>query len=91
MYSSEVDHNWAAFALAIIKPISPELAFRVIEEGPAVIRSLEGRDAINEEMLQLKRSGLTWEQVGAVFGVSDSAAYRRVKRYLAKYPEEVAQ
>ena len=45
------------------------------------------RDFINKEMADLRAKGLSWFQVGAIYGIEKSNASKRVKGFLEKYKD----
>jgi hypothetical protein len=71
---------WTALALCIMKPLTIEMAFEIISPYLLVKRK-DKRRFEEQQMLELRRNGKTWPEIGAMFGCTYNAAYRRVKRF----------
>ena len=84
---SEVKLNYYALCICILTERVPEEAFKdmVLESGTRLRYSsmeLKNNNAPEEvrEILRLKKT-LTWKQIGEIYGISDQAAYQRVRRF----------
>ncbi len=78
-----MEENWCCLAISILCNCTPEQAEVIYEFGknrkqkPRV--KLEQEDL--EGMRKHREEGLTWKQVGDLFGLSESGAFKRFKRY----------
>ncbi len=68
--------------ICIITGCTPEQAFEMFTSGKKPQLHLDTKDL--EAMGQYKENGLTWEQIGELFGLSKHAAFRRYKRFIGK-------
>ncbi len=68
------EDNWLAFAVAILHPkeITPETAFLLLYP--------EYRERQTMEFVLMRRAGLTYRQIGSIYGISKDAVYKRIKR-----------
>ena len=66
--------NYYALAVSICRGWVPELAFAKMYN-----QSFKAVDYA-DDMKALKQEGLYWKDIGELFGVTDSAAYRAVQR-----------
>lgn len=90
------DENWCAFALAVLyhELLTPEEAFERLaavkpQPPPRWPRSARSDQEI-EEMLEMRRAGLTYSEIGLVFGISKDAAFKRILRGRPKCPSACA-
>ncbi|MPW26234.1 hypothetical protein GC105_10585 [Alkalibaculum sp. M08DMB] len=80
----ENDLNFAAFALAIFKPLTPEQAFESLESGK-VYNYVSLSDDDFEEILKMRSQGEKWKDINSMYGVSnESSMLHRIKRYKEK-------
>ena len=66
--------NYYALAVSICRGQVPELAFAKMLNQK--FKAVDYAD----DMKALKQEGLYWKDIGELFGVTDSAAYRAVQR-----------
>lgn len=66
--------NYYALAVSICRGWVPELAF-----AQMLNQKFRASDYA-DDMKELKDTGLYWKDIGELFGVTDSAAYRAVQR-----------
>lgn len=76
-----MEENYCALALAIIKDYTPEQAFEVLENG--CISRVSQKNA-TQEMIRLKEAGLSYREIGDIFGIPRIAAYRRIGRAVGR-------
>lgn len=69
-----VKENYYALAVSICRGWVPELAFAKMLDQK--FKAVDYAD----DMKALKQEGLYWKDIGELFGVTDSAAYRAVQR-----------
>ena len=76
--------NYCALALSIIDGCFPETAFAKLEhEHPAYVKAI----ILPEDVYWMDRyraKGLTYEQIGKIYGLSMHVVYSRIKRRRAK-------
>ncbi len=74
-----IDHNYAALILAILKGYSPEQAFVAMEKGVGRYRhELSKKDTY--DMVEFRKQGLTYKQIGELYNKSAAAISKRVHR-----------
>lgn len=61
--------------------VSPEIAFDMLERGNSPKYSRTITDDDTKDMIALKSQGITYKEIGAMYGLTDHAAYRRIKRF----------
>ncbi len=72
-----MEENYYALALAILKPVTPEQAFQIIS-GQKSKREITTSDI--EKMIKMKSQGMTYKQIGEIYGLSAHAVYARIGR-----------
>lgn len=75
-----MDDRWLALLVAIICDMTPDKAMARV--GHPYERK-EKRSYTEDEithMMELKDSGMTYKQVGAVFGISDHRVFNAIRR-----------
>ena len=73
--------NYCALALSIIRDCNPETAFAKLEhEHPAYVKTVVLPEDISL-MERYRKRGLTYEQIGNIFGLSMDVVYSRIKRH----------
>ena len=75
-----MNENYYALAVAIINGCTPEHAFEMLDTGH-ITKKYDKDQSEAAEMAAIKAQGLTYKQIGEIFGISDQAAYRRIRRY----------
>lgn len=73
-----MDLNYCALYLAIIKNYTHEQAFEILENGKLSRKKVDLRTL--QEMVQLRGRGLTYKQIGEIFGLRAHAVYKRLKK-----------
>lgn len=79
-----MEENYYALLICILKPVTIEQGFGLLE-GHVSDRynlAITGEDI--EDMIRMKQQGMTHREIGSYYGISEEAAYRRIKRYKAK-------
>ncbi|MDF2608898.1 MAG: hypothetical protein K0R92_372 [Lachnospiraceae bacterium] len=79
-----MEENYYALLICILKPVTIEQGFDLLE-GHISNRynlAITGEDI--EDMIRMKQQGMTYREIGSYYGISEEAAYRRIKRYKAK-------
>ncbi len=90
MHSKDLLENYTALLIAIEKEVCQEEAFKILDivaDGKQISNRKFKVKLINEDMkdmIKLKNEGLTYKQIGEIYGISDHAVYRRIKRYKEK-------
>ncbi|MFA6941442.1 MAG: hypothetical protein WCQ54_10790 [Clostridiaceae bacterium] len=76
-----MDDNWCALFIATQLDVSPEIAFDLLtrREKPRTNKLITDDDT--KDMIALKSQGITYREIGAMYGLTDHAAYRRMKRF----------
>ena len=74
-----IDISCAALAIAILKPVSVEQAFDLIEIGSLKKTYLMPEDT--KDMVKLKNNGTTYTEIGEIYDITANAVLKRVKRY----------
>jgi DNA invertase Pin-like site-specific DNA recombinase len=74
-----LNESWCALFIAIYYNITPEQAFETFWKGKVnrINRSLTKDDEL--EMTRLKQQGMTYKEIGDIYGISDHAVYKRIK------------
>jgi len=79
--------NYCALALSIVKGYFPETAFAKLESPhPEFIKPV----ILPEDIYWMDRyraKGLTYAQIGEIYGLSMDVVYSRIKRRRAKAPQ----
>lgn len=72
----DLRYNISALIVCIFRADikTPEQAF-------AVIQDIDIPKGETEEWIRLKEAGLSYKEIGEIFGVTDNTVYRRLKRY----------
>ncbi|MDD4528241.1 MAG: AsnC family protein [Candidatus Margulisbacteria bacterium] len=75
-----MEDNWYALVVAILLKVPPETSFKMLNEGSRKVSSaLNDNDTL--DMLKYREDGITFKEIGEMYGISESAAYRRMKYY----------
>lgn len=78
-----MEENYYALLLSILKRYTPEQSFEVLQIGKIKQKHDIQKNDVNE-MVQLKAQGLTYREIGEMFGISGDAAYTRIRRATGK-------
>lgn len=74
----ENDINFAAFALAVLKPLTVEQAFEMIQAG--VKRNNKYTKKDEQDMIEMRKQGMTYAAIGNAYGVTTSCIRRKIIR-----------
>ena len=68
--------GWYLLAIAILykNPVSVEGAARLFEYGESKKRD------INKQMYDMRQQGMTFKEIGEIYGLTESATFLRIKR-----------
>lgn len=72
------DYGLTALMICVFSNMTPEQAFRKLENKPYKYTMLSDEDAL--DMVKMKENGMTYKSIGECYGISESAAYRRIER-----------
>lgn len=75
-----MNENWCALCIAIILKTPPETAFQILDIGQRNRKSVLDFDD-TRYMIKLKSEGLTYKQIGDMYGISDTAVCKRMSYY----------
>lgn len=74
--------NWYVLLICILKPVTVEKAFDLFEGVfPKVNNTAITLNDV-EDMIKLKREGLTYRELGEMYGLSKDAVHKRIRRRL---------
>ncbi|MDF2841652.1 MAG: hypothetical protein K0R00_78 [Herbinix sp.] len=74
--------NYYALLICILRPVSIERSLQMmVDEEFTRQRDENINDEDIESMIKMKKSGMTYGKIGEIFGLAESATYRRIKRY----------
>lgn len=76
-----MEENWCSLAICIIVTCTPEQAFAMYADGKRHQVKLDSIDL--KAIERYKELGLTWKQIGDLFGLQESTVFKRFKRYSA--------
>lgn len=77
----DLRYNIAALAIAILKGISPEQAFAILE-GKNIITVYNEEDI--KDMVRLHDQGFSYRQIAEMYGLTKDAVQKRINRYKKK-------
>ena len=82
--NAAIKEAYLALAVSILIKSTPEQAYarlgtRFGQKGQMVRKDIKDEDI--EQMIRMRESGGTWNEIGESFGLDMHAAYKRVKRY----------
>ncbi|WP_113675892.1 sigma factor-like helix-turn-helix DNA-binding protein [Vallitalea guaymasensis] len=78
-----MEENYYALMLSILYKYTPDQAFDILEYGRIKRRRDENKkDAL--EMVHFKSQGLTYKEIGEMYGITADAVYTRIRRALSK-------
>jgi len=79
------DINYAALAVSILSDCFPEIAFEKLYNPHCISVGKKSRNMLTdtdiENMMRYKCQGLTYKQVGSIYGISDHCVNKRIQRY----------
>ena len=77
--SHEVKLNYYAMAVAILAECSVETAFEKLQcEHPSNVKSLFTSEDV-EDMRKLRAQGVSWPELGEIYGIPTATAYGRLR------------
>lgn len=81
MEDVDLKDNYIALAMSILTGWTADQCFTYLDtmRRPIQNRNIAEKDI--EHMVQLKQQGMTYRQIGEMFGLSSGAVFKRVKRY----------
>lgn len=80
------EENYYALAIAILKPVTPEQAFELLDKGHLkkyVQYHYLSDDA--EDMEKMRASGMTYKQIASIYGVNVDCVFRILKKNVGNY------
>ena len=78
-----MEDNWYALVVAILLKVPPETSFKILNEGRTSGNSvLNDNDTI--DMIKFREEGTTYREIGEMYGISESAACKRMSYYKNK-------
>lgn len=75
-----LDYNYAALAVSILKNVSPERAFLLLENPHVGSTPRKLSDMEIEDMIRVKQTH-TFDEMAEIYGMSRDAIYMQIKRY----------
>lgn len=83
MREIEPTTSWIALAVCILTPKTIEQAFNDLVEDPRVdLRKQKMVDTV--DMIRLRENGLTYQEIGEIFGLKRDVVFVRIKRFKQK-------
>ena len=76
------DYGLTALLICVFQNITPEQAFRKLENKTYKYTKLTDGDIL--DMLKMRDSGMTYKAIGECYGLSESQTYRRIEDYRKK-------
>ena len=78
-----MEDNWYALVVAILFNQPPETAFQILEDGTRNLHYSKLTELDTLDMIKFREEGITYKKIGEMYGISESAAYKRIS-YLNK-------
>jgi hypothetical protein len=72
--------NYYTFLICILRPVTVEESLRMMGGIFPIIKSKK-KNLNNQDMVDLRNKGMTFKEIGEIFGITETAAYMRVKRF----------
>jgi DNA invertase Pin-like site-specific DNA recombinase len=79
-----VKENYYALLICILKPVTIEQGFDLLDGRITHRNNMAITSEDIEDMIRMKQQGMTHREIGSFYGISEEAAYRRIKRYKEK-------
>jgi hypothetical protein len=79
--------NYYALLICILKPVTIEQGFDMLDGRITNRNNMAITDDDIEDMVRMKNQGMTHREIGQVYGITEEAAYRRIKRYKERMVE----
>lgn len=75
--------NWCALCVCILRNVTPEQAFLLLEKNVKFTKNKNVTDEDIEHMIELRKEK-TFQEIGDLYGLNPGAVYTRIKRYLSR-------
>lgn len=79
-----MEENYYAFLICILKPVTVEQSFDMMDGKVAQTKNLAITSEDIEDMILMKQQGMTNQKIGELYGISEEATCKRIKRYERK-------
>lgn len=73
--------NYYALLICILKPITIEQGFDLMDGKFSKVQNTAIHKDDIEDMIRMKLRGMTYRDIGELYGLSEQAVYRRIKRF----------
>ena len=73
-----MNENWCVFCIAILKGMTVEQAFGLWEDNKDNRDTYTAEDV--KDMAEMRKT-MTYKAIGEMYGISDTAVFRRLKGY----------
>ena len=77
MCSCDLEYNYYALVISILRQWTPEQSFYYLENNEPGKPEITKEDV--KEMARLKEA-MTYQEIGDIYGISDGAVYTRIRR-----------
>lgn len=80
----KMEENWRAFYIATQREVTPEQAFELYRNGKLgrSNRTISQDEVI--DMISFKANGMTYKEIGNMYGLTLTAVYQRIRYYKKK-------
>ncbi len=79
-----MEDNWYALVVAILFNQPPETAFQILEDGTRNLHYSKLTELDTIDMIKFREEGTTYREIGEMYGISESAACKRMSYYKNK-------
>jgi hypothetical protein len=76
-----MNDNWAALCVSIVKGVSPEVAFLLLNNPGIKNYGYAFTDEDTKDMVEFKKQGLTYKEIADIYGLNKDMIFRRIKRF----------
>jgi len=76
-----VKENYYALLICILKPVTIEQGFDLLDGRITHRNNMAITNEDIEDMIRMKQKGMTYQQIGDLYGLSWDSVRRRIKRY----------
>jgi hypothetical protein len=73
-----------ALYISVFQGVCQEIAFHKVLDRGKFDKKSPLNDEDTKDMIKFKNEGMTWKEIGEIYGILDSTACQRVKRYLKR-------
>ena len=81
----KVKENYYALLICLVRPYTIDQSLRMMLDGKfSEKRNMTVKKDDVEDMIRMKQQGMTHQAIGEIYGLSEEATYRRIKRYKEK-------